>query len=453
MYRVTGAVVIFAVLTFAAAAEVRQLDPALVQRVALEELQASKTPGAAVAVVLGDQVVFSHGYGLASVDTGAPLTPDMLFRLGSTTKMFTASAVVGLALEGKLDLNAPVSRYISGLDPTIGQLTANQLLSHTSGLHDEAPMFGSHDDAALGNGIHAWKADFLFAPPGRIYSYSNPGYWLAGYLAETVNGKPYADVIAERIFAPLGMQRSTLRPAMAMTWPLAQGHEIRDGHPAVIRPAADNASGWPAGSIFSSALELSRFVIAFMNDGRLDGRQVLPQKLIAIMSSPHAEIPGGDQHYGYGFELSASRGVHWVEHGGSRAGYGSTIRMAPDRKFAVIIVANRSGSGMPKLADAISEAVLALDPKSEREPAAHPLTTEELHRCAGAYVNGTSKVELEPDGGALKASIDGTFERITRAGDKFLLGDGQPSKLVLVPDSNGRIEFVFVNGRAFRRAN
>ena len=453
MYRVTGAVVIFAVLTFAAAAEVRQLDPALVQRVALEELQASKTPGAAVAVVLGDQVVFSHGYGLASVDTGAPLTPDMLFRLGSTTKMFTASAVVGLALEGKLDLNAPVSRYISGLDPTIGQLTANQLLSHTSGLHDEAPMFGSHDDAALGNGIHAWKADFLFAPPGRIYSYSNPGYWLAGYLAETVSGKPYADVIAERIFAPLGMQRSTVRPAMAMTWPLAQGHEIRDGHPAVIRPAADNASGWPAGSIFSSALELSRFVIAFMNDGRLDGRQVLPQKLIAIMSSPHAEIPGGDQHYGYGFELSASRGVHWVEHGGSRAGYGSTIRMAPDRKFAVIIVANRSGSGMPKLADAISEAVLALDPKSEREPAAHPLTTEELHRCAGVYVNGTSKVELEPDGGALKASIDGTFERITRAGDKFLLGDGQPSKLVLVPDSNGRIEFVFVNGRAFRRAN
>jgi len=453
VYRVTGAVVIFAVLTFAAAAEVRQLDPALVQRVALEELQASKTPGAAVAVVLGDQVVFSHGYGLASVDTGAPLTPDMLFRLGSTTKMFTASAVVGLALEGKLDLNAPVSRYISGLDPTIGQLTANQLLSHTSGLHDEAPMFGSHDDAALGNGIHAWKADFLFAPPGRIYSYSNPGYWLAGYLAETVSGKPYADVIAERIFAPLGMQRSTVRPAVAMTWPLAQGHEIRDGHPAVIRPAADNASGWPAGSIFSSALELSRFVIAFMNDGRLDGRQVLPQKLIAIMSSPHAEIPGGDQHYGYGFELSASRGVHWVEHGGSRAGYGSTIRMAPDRKFAVIIVANRSGSGMPKLADAISEAVLALDPKSEREPAAHPLTTEELHRCAGAYVNGTSKVELEPDGGALKASIDGTFERITRAGDKFLLGDGQPSKLVLVPDSNGRIEFVFVNGRAFRRAN
>lgn len=453
MYRLARSTAVLGFFVLTAPAQIRQLDPASIERVALEELQATKTPGAAVAVVSGDQVIFSHGYGVASVETGAPLTPDMLFRLGSTTKMFTASSVVGLAIEGKLDLNAPVSRYISKLDPAIGQLTANQLLSHTSGLHDEAPMFGSHDETALGIGIHTWQADFLFAPSGRIYSYSNPGYWLAGYLAETVSGKPYADVIAERIFGPLRMTRSTLRPAMAMTWPLAQGHEVQNGKPAVIRPAADNASGWPAGSIFSSALELSRFVIAFMNDGRLDGRQVFPPKLIAIMSSPHAEIPGSDSHYGYGLQLSTSRGVHWVEHGGSRAGYGSTIRMAPDQKFAVIIVANRSGSGMPKLADAISEAVLALDPKSQTEPATHALDTAELRRCAGVYVNGNSKIRLDADGGVLKANIDGTTARFTRAGEKFLIGEDQPSKLVLVPDSNGRIEFVFVSGRAFRRTD
>ena len=187
MYRLAGVAAAFAISCAAASTGI---DPASIERVALEELAASKTPGAAVAVVLNDHVVFSHGYGVSSVDTGAPITPDMLFRLGSTTKMFTASAVVGLALQGKADLNAPVSKYISGLDPIIGKLTANQLLSHTSGLHDEAPMFGSHDETALGTGIHAWKADFLFAPPGKIYSYSNPGYWLAGYLAETVSGKP-----------------------------------------------------------------------------------------------------------------------------------------------------------------------------------------------------------------------------------------------------------------------
>src|SRR5229473_1311029 len=378
MHRLTRLLISLAIFgVIAAQAQVRRVDPANVERVALEELASTKTPGAAVAVVNGTSVVFAHGYGIASVDTGAPVSPEMLFRLGSTTKMFTAATVVGLAIEGKIDLDAPVSRYIAGLDASIGKLTANQLLSHTSGLRDEAPMFGSHDEVALGNGIHTWKADFLFAPPGRIYSYANPGYWLAGYLAETVSGKPYADVIEQRLFHPLGMQRSTLRPTMAMTWPLSQGHDIKDGKPEVIRPAADNAAGWPAGSIFSSAQDLARFTIAFMNDGKLDGKQVLSPKVIALMSTPHAHVPGSEQSYGYGLSLSTDRGVKWVQHGGSRAGYGSMIRMAPAQRFAVIIVANRSGSGMPKLAKAISEAMLRLEPEQHVLTVMHSITADE----------------------------------------------------------------------------
>jgi CubicO group peptidase (beta-lactamase class C family) len=447
---------LLAIGVVAAPAQVRQLDPANIERVALEELRSSKTPGAAVTVVMGDHVVFSHGYGVASVDTGAPVSPDMLFRLGSTTKMFTASAVVGLSLEGKIDLNAPISRYISGLDETIGGLTASQLLSHTSGLHDEAPMFGSHDETALGKGIHAWKADFLFAAPGRIYSYSNPGFWLAGYLAESVSGKPYADVINERLFGALGMKTSTLRPTMAMTWPLAQGHEVQDGKPAVIRPAADNAGSWPAGSIFSSSLDLSRFVIAFMNDGTLDGKRALPPELIAVMSTPRTPIPGSEARYGYGLEISTRRGVRWVEHAGSRAGYGSLIRMAPERKFAVIITANRTGSDLPKLADAISEAMLPLEPKAQKDAPTHALTEAELKRYAGAYVNGTSRVRLDITDGALTGGSEERKMRFTRAGEGFLSGDdqgGEARRLALVPDSKGQIEFVFVGGRAFRRAD
>jgi D-alanyl-D-alanine carboxypeptidase len=127
--RISISIAIFAL--FAAQAQVRRLNPALVERVALEELASTKTPGAAVAVVSGSTVVFSHGYGVASVETGEPVSPEMLFRLGSTTKMFTAAAVAGLVIEGKIDLDAPVSRYITGLDESIGKLTAKQLLSHT----------------------------------------------------------------------------------------------------------------------------------------------------------------------------------------------------------------------------------------------------------------------------------------------------------------------------------
>jgi CubicO group peptidase (beta-lactamase class C family) len=234
-----------------------------------------------------------------------------------------------------------------------------------------------------------------------------------------------------------------------MTWPLAQGHEVRDGKPVVIRPAADNAASWPAGSIFSSALDLSRFTIAFMNDGMIDGKRVLPAELIAIMSTPHTSIPGGTQHYGYGLELETRRGVRWVQHEGSRAGYGSTIRMAPERKFAVIITANRTGSSMPKLAEAISEAMLPLEPEVHNPAPSHALTAAELNSFAGVYANGAGRVRLEVASGAL---TDGK-KRFTRAGDGFLLGDGEGERLVLVPDSNGRIEFVFSGGRAFHRMN
>ena len=444
-----------AVVVLAAAfGQIRIIDPAAIERVALEELRATNTPGAEIAVISGDRVIFSHGYGVADVETGTPMTADLLCRLGSTTKMFTAAAVVGLALDGKVDLNAPVSRYVNGLDETIGKLTANQLLSHTSGLHDEAPMFGTHDEQALGTGIRAWKADFLFAPPGRIYSYSNPGYWLAGYLAETVAGKPYADVIESRLFAPLGMKRSTLRPTMAMTWPLAQGHEVRDGKPEVIRPASDNSGGWPAGSIFSSAMELSRFVIAFMNGGQLDSKQVLSPRLIEILSSPHADVPGSDQKYGYGLMLSNRRGVRWVDHGGSRAGYGSFIRMAPDRKFAVIALANRSGSGMPKLVEAVCEQMLSLSAKVS-DPPVHALDGAQAKAYAGPYVNGSGSIRLDESGGKLSADVGERKVPITHAGDGFLLGevngDEPPMRIVLVPGANGRVEYLFAGGRAFRR--
>src|SRR5215470_900223 len=242
------------------------------EKVALAELAETNTPGAAVGVVSGDRLVLAKGFGVSNVETGAPVTPDMLFRLGSTTKMFTAAALVTLSEEGKLKLDEPIGKYARGLSPKVSQLTADQLLSHTSGLKDDAVMNGLHDDSALGETVRQVKADFLFAEPRRIFSYSNTGYWLAGYLIEQVSGGNYADLLSERLFKPLGMQRTTLRPTIAMTWPLSQGHNVpKGGSPQVIRPFADNAGNWPAGSIFSSVNDLARFTIAFMNGGRLEG--------------------------------------------------------------------------------------------------------------------------------------------------------------------------------------
>src|SRR4029450_9552393 len=216
---------------------------------------------------------------------GAPMMPNMLFRIGSTTKMFTAAALVTLAEDGKIKLDEPLGKYGKGLNPKLSQVTAHQLLTHTAGIIDEAPMYGDHDDSALGRTIRSWKDDQIFTDPGRIISYSNPGYWLAGFTVETISGKHYADQLKEGLFKPLGMTSTTFRPTEAMTYPLAQGHNAAGtSAPTVVRPFADNAASWPAGSMFTNVLDLSRFVIAFMNGGKIDGRQGLSPAGMAKLS-------------------------------------------------------------------------------------------------------------------------------------------------------------------------
>ena len=430
--------------------------------IARKELTATRTPGAALALVEGDRVVFSGAVGTADVESGSALTPEMLFRLGSTTKMFTAATLVTLAEEGRLPLDGPIGAVVPGLDASIARLTPRQLLSHTAGLRDEAPMFGRHDDDALGAGVRAMKGGMLFTKPQAIYSYSNPGFWIAGFVAEHVAGKPYADAVKDLIFAPLGMARSTFRPTLAMTYPLAQGHETPGGGaPAVIRPAANNAATWPAGSMFSNVQDLSKFVIAFMNDGRVEGRAALKPGVIAKLSSPHAAIPGGDASYGFGLQLSEIGGVPVVGHGGSRAGYGSTIMMVPSRRVAAIVLGNRSGSGLPETTRRAVEMLLgkpdgALEPPQPGEALA-AVDRARLDACAGRYSQGSgAEIEIVVKDGALVVR-EGTREQPAVLQGSLRLAVGAsggtqpPAQWVLVPDRDGRPEYLFRGGRAYRR--
>jgi CubicO group peptidase (beta-lactamase class C family) len=380
----------------------------------------------------------------------------MLFRLGSTTKMFTAAALVTLAEEGKLKLDEPIGKYAKGLSPKIAGLTAHQLLSHTAGLKDDAQMFGRHDDEALAATVRALKDDFFFAAPGRIYSYSNPGYWLSGYLIEAVSGKPYADALDERIFKPIAMQRTTLRPTMAMTWPLAQGHDVSGREkPRVVRPFADNAGNWPAGSIFSSINDLSRFVIAFMNGGQIDGKQVLTPSLIKQLSSPHADVPGSEGKYGYGLSLSKNRGVRIVEHGGARSGFGTLIKMAPDHRFALIILVNRSGGILSKTAEKAMELMLPLEAKVESRPKPVPMTEAEMARYVGVYGDQPNRIEISIKDGKLLFKGMGREAQVSKLGESrfsMTLPDAsQTVEFTLAPGADGRAEFLFLGGRVRSR--
>lgn len=424
-------------------------DFSSLEKVVVDELRTTGTPGGALAVVLGDRVIYSKAFGIANVETNEPVRPEMLFRLGSTTKMFTAAALVTLAEQGKLDLNAPVASYVTGLNATVGRVTGHQLLSHQSGFFDEAPMFGSHDETALEKEVRSWGDNRFFAEPGRIFSYSNPGYWFAGFLIEHASQRKYADQLDESIFKPLGMTRTTLRPLVAMTYPLAQGHEETPQGPRVIRPAANNAASWPAGSIFSNVQDLSRFVIAFMNDGSSAGKQVLLPAVIRRMTAPHAKIPGGNASYGYGLQMSSDRGYAVVSHGGSRAGYGSSIRMVPSRKFAVIAVSNRTGIGLNTTVEKAMEIGLSLAPVRENTSvtsASHAAAS--LNAYVGTYSQGPRTIELLLRDGALILKQNNREQPVTMSGDSLLAGSG---RWVVVRDARGAVEYLHAGSRSWRR--
>ncbi|HBY63005.1 MAG TPA: hypothetical protein DEH78_24555 [Solibacterales bacterium] len=435
----------------------RVLDPAALEKAVRQEMTAENVPGAAVAVIQGERAIFAKVLGVASVETGETLGTGMLFRLGSTTKMFTAAALVSLAIEGKLSLDEPAGKHIPELPPRLAALTAHQLLSNSAGLRDEPALPGPDDEAALGRSILAWSDGMFFTAPGKVFSYSNPGYWLAGYLAERVAGKPYAEVLRERIFEPVGMTRTTLRPLLAMTYPLAQGHNSpKPGEWKVVRPAVNNAAAWPSGSIFSSLDDLSRFAVAMLNEGRVEGRQVLPARLPAMLLERGMPLAGSDAVYVYGLVRSRERGVTIASHGGVRAGYGSLITFAPEQRVAVIVLANRSFAILGKAADAALEMLLPFGkPAKEKRKRARAVHPRDFPLYTGLYAQGTMKMEILADRGRLMIRRDAQTMPVTvHEGDEISFtpaGAGAAERAMLIRAEGGRVEYLSLSLHALAR--
>ncbi len=157
------------------------------------ELARSGTPGASVAVVANGRIVYAKGFGVADVERGDPVTTETLFRVGSVTKMFTGALLAQLAELGRIDLQAPISRYVPELEgKRVGTVTSHQLLTHTAGWLDNAVPYGRMGESALGEVMREVTDTLFLTDPGQVLSYSNPGYSMLGYVAERAGGKRYA---------------------------------------------------------------------------------------------------------------------------------------------------------------------------------------------------------------------------------------------------------------------
>ena len=409
-----------AVLLLAAAPSAwAQPSPAwqTLERTTADVMRATRTPGVQVAVVRGDSIVYARGFGVADIETGAPMTPDLLAQVGSLTKPFTAALVLTLAEQRALDVRVPIGRYVTGLRPAIARLTTSQLLSQTAGLGDREGNYGPSDEAALLAGARDLGDSIAFLPPGLSFSYSNLGFALAGLTAQEATRRPFGDLIRDHLLRSLGMTKATMRPREVPTLARAQGHKltVKGDSVVVVRPIADDTRIWPAGYLYTSANEAARFVIALLNRGRVDGRQVLPAAVADSMLATHVHLPGmpNGTRYGYGMLLDTLRGYESAWHPGSMPGFSTLVRMIPSEHVGVVIIANRDEVRLDRVAESALEDALrpAGVPFAVTTPVAVRLTDAaryvKLADYVGTYANRFS-FELAMKDGSLVLRRFGT---------------------------------------------
>ena len=345
------------------------------------QMAAKHIPGLSVAVVQDGKVVKTAAYGLSDVETKTPATLDTLYGLGSCTKPFTAVAVLQLKEAGKVDLDAPISRYLDGLPAAWSAITVRQLLTHTSGLPNYRPLLNlaklSDPKYAEPNAVVSLLAKKpLDFPPGTRYEYSNTNYHLLGKLIEKVSGQSYGAYLATYQFQAAGMTMTRLGTPPALLPAQAVGYDW-DGKKrlpnAVFLPA--NLDVGDSG-LLSTAGDLAKWTTALAS-GQLVGEATLKQ-----MITPGALTDGTPISYGLGLVVSPYKDQTLVGHSGATPGYSSSIFYFTGSKLAVVLLCNLY-DGTP-LADPIALGVaknyLPAAPEAAAAPDADPAATRLLRR-------------------------------------------------------------------------
>ena len=411
-------------------------------------------PGAAVAVMLDGQTIYTRGYGVKHSTQGGAVDSETAFRIGSVTKMMTAAAVMQQVELGQVDLDAPVTDYI----PEFGVggrwpaelITVRHALTHTTGFPDLINGgYGTGNDA-LSRWAAAQGAMQLYAPPGSFWNYSNPNFMVAGLVAERAAGVPYRDLYKQSLWEPAGMHHTTFSPVdVIRRGNYANGYyyDAESDREYNFGPLDNDfwASG-PAGYAFSTVGDLAQWAL-LLTDG---GGPVLSPASAAMMQEPQVwQHFTPDLFYGFGIAIERYQGLDVRQHGGRVLGFGTYLLWVPDRRFVVAVVTNVSWS-LSRAAYCIVDEVLQPDPVEPPDLTTDPAT---WRRYAGDYLiteeDGTEwSVNVSLRGGELFGVVEDpevpgvvlTSELVQLYLDTFLFdgdGDGTPETDLTFCDRKG----------------
>jgi CubicO group peptidase (beta-lactamase class C family) len=299
-------------------------------------------PGAAVIVQRGEEVLLRRGYGLADLEMGVPIAPEMVLRIGSVTKQFTAVAVLLLASEGRLDLDAPLRVWLRDYPEPGAAATLRQLLTHTAGIPDYTNDPGFWKTACLDRGpdelIAGWKDKPLDFPPGTGWNYSSSGYILLGRVIEAASGRTYARFLEERIFGPLGLKRTFYDEAAMIVRGRVKGYDKEsDGYRNT--PCVSMNLAYAAGALVSGVDDLVKWGKALCFDERLLSTEWRGQ-LLAPVTLPD----GRPTSYACGLDIQEQSGRRMICHGGGGGGFASFVAYVPDAGLTVAVLSNNTGA-------------------------------------------------------------------------------------------------------------
>jgi len=318
-----------------------------------QQRQTHHIPGMAIAVVKDDEVILTHGFGIASVDKETPVTPETIFAIGSSTKAFTSTLVGMLVDEGKMDWDDPVTEYLPYFQMNVDsdnesdEPTLRDVLSHRTGFTRMGLLIASGQIPREEALLDAIKAE-PYAPFREKWYYSNVMYMSAGVAAGKADGTDWDTLVTERIFEPLGMNSTTTSVTQAeKDSRLASGYlwdeDLQDYEYKPMRNV-DNIG--PSGAINSNVIDMAQWLRLQLNRGEYEGRRLISEENLSETWTTQIDITE-NVGYGMGWMIREWEGQPVIEHGGNVDGFSAQVAMLPESDLGFVLLTNASVSLLP----------------------------------------------------------------------------------------------------------
>jgi CubicO group peptidase (beta-lactamase class C family) len=408
-----------------------------------KKVEKETLPGASVLVAQNGQIIYQNSFGYADVGNKIPITPDFKFKIGSISKQFTASAILKLQEEGKININDKLSKYIPDF-PRGNEVTIYHLLTHTSGIHSyenqrDFLMLAPISPNALIDTIKTFQYDFN---PGEKYQYNNSGYFILGYLVAKISGKTLGEYLNETFFKPLGMNNTGIYESNIVLNNEAYGYSMENG---AVKKADYQEMTWAlgVGGIYSTVKDLYKWNEAIFNG------KVLSEASLKAAFIPTVLNNNEKTNYGYGWFLSTNRGIKFIQHSGGVFGFSSYLERQPENKLTVCVLCNSlptpEGINPVSNGQLISEFMLWDKMEKQSTFAADTTISENiLKKYVGRYNYGQGRIMMITlESNQLYGQLSGQAKNLLTPSsiDEFYL-KAMEAKIKFVVDSPGTVTHI-----------